>query len=97
MLGFYSGEEITNLANYDISDSNIRCEVCIKKLWYETSRTVYLIKELHSLVRALKKYDTNHREEKNGVCKKIITKLTDYFITIIDLGTTSFGNESLLN
>ena len=26
------------------------------------------------------------------VCKKIRTKLTDYFFTIIDLGTASFGN-----
>ena len=32
---------------------------------------------------------------KYGVCKKFITKLTDYFFAIIYLGTTSFGNEPL--
>ena len=30
-----------------------------------------------------------------GVCKKFLTKLTDYFFTIVNLGTASFGNESL--
>ena len=29
--------------------------------------------------------------------KKFITKLTDYLLTIIDLGTASFENESLFN
>ena len=29
------------------------------------------------------------------ILQKIITKLTDYFFAIIDLGTASFGNESL--
>ena len=33
--------------------------------------------------------------KKYGVCKTFITKLTDYFFAIIDLGTTSFGNEPL--
>ena len=28
--------------------------------------------------------------------KKFITKLTDYFFTIIESGTTSFENESLI-
>ena len=48
-------------------------------------------------MRALNKPDTSPREEIFGVCKKIITKLTDYFFTIIDLGRASFGNESLFN
>ena len=38
---------------------------------------------------------TYRQTDRHGVCKKIITKLTDYFFTIIDLGTASFGNESL--
>ena len=46
-------------------------------------------------MRALNKPDTSPREEIYGVCKKIITKLTDYFFTMIDLGTASFGNEYL--
>ena len=48
-------------------------------------------------MRALNKPDISHREEIFGVCKKFITKLTDYFFTIIDLGTAWFGNESLFN
>ena len=95
MLGFNSSEEITNLTNYDISDSKIRCEMCIKELWNDMSRKVYLLKELHSLVRALNKPDTRPREEIYAFCKNFITKLTDYFFTIIYVGTASFGNESL--
>ena len=60
-----------------------------------TFKKNYVLKELNSLVMALNKPDKSPREEKYGVCKKIITKLTDYFFTIIDLGTASFGNESL--
>ena len=63
VLGFNSSEEITNFTNYDISDRNTRCEVCIKKLWDDMSREIYLLKELHSLVRALNKPDTSPREE----------------------------------
>ena len=44
-------------------------------------------------MKALNKTYKVPREEKYGVCKKFITKLTDYFFTIIDLGTTSFENE----
>ena len=32
VLGFISSEDITNSTNYDIPDSNMRCEVCIKEL-----------------------------------------------------------------
>ena len=90
MLGFNSSEGITNFTNHDISDSNMRCAVCIKELWDDMSRKVDLLKKLHSLVKALNKSYKVTREEKYGVCKKFITKLTDYFFTIIELGTTSF-------
>ena len=60
-----------------------------------TCKKIELLKKLHFLVRALNKPDTSPREVIFGVCKKFITKLTDYFFTIINLGTTSFGNESL--
>ena len=93
MLGFNSSEWITNFANHDISDSNMRCEVCIKQLWDDMSRKIDLLKELHSVVKALNKSCKVPREEKYGVCKKFTTKLTDYFFTIIDLGTTSFENK----
>ena len=46
-------------------------------------------------MRVLNKPDKSPREEIFGVCKKVITKLTDYFFTIIDLETASFGNEYL--
>ena len=55
---------------------------------------VELLKELHFFVRSLNKPDTIPREKIFGVCKKIITKLTDDFFTLIDLGTASYGNES---
>ena len=45
VLGFNSSEEITNFTNYDISDSSMRCEVCIKELWEYMSGKVYLLKE----------------------------------------------------
>ena len=60
------------------------------------SRKIVLLKELHILVKALNKNFKVPREEKIGVRKKFITKLTDYFSAIIDLGTTSFGNEHLI-
>ena len=41
----------------------------------------------------LKQTWKNSQRRKYGVCKKFITKLTDNFFTIIDLGTASFGNE----
>ena len=92
VLRFNSSEGITNFTNRDISDSNMRCGVCIKELWDYMSRKVDLLKQLHSLLKALNKSYKVPREEKYGVCKKIITKLTDYYFTIIELGTTSFGN-----
>ena len=77
VLGFNSSEGITNFTNYDISDSNMICEVCIKELWDDISRKVDPLKELHSLVKALNRNCKSPREEKYGVCKNFITKLTD--------------------
>ena len=76
----------------------MRCEVCIKQLWDDMSGKIDLLKELHSLVKALNKTYKFPREDKYGVegkygvCKKIITKLTDYFFTIIESVTISFEN-----
>ena len=55
MLGFNSSEGIINFTNHDISDSNMRCEVCIKELWGDMSIKIDPLKELHSLVKALNK------------------------------------------
>ena len=46
-------------------------------------------------MKALNKNFKVPGEETFGVCIKFITKLTDYFFSIIDLGTTSFGNKPL--
>ena len=45
-------------------------------------------------MRSLNKPDMSPREEIFGVCKKVISKLIDYFFVIIYLGTVSLGNES---
>ena len=60
---------------HDISDSNMRCEICFKELWDDMSIKVELMKELHSLVKALNKSYKVPREEKYGVCKKIHNKI----------------------
>ena len=84
MLGFNSSEESTNFTNHDILESNMRCEVCIKELWDDMSIKVDLLKKLHSLLKALKKTFKEPREEKYGVWKKFITKLTDYYMSVLD-------------
>ena len=53
------------------------------------------MKKLHFLLVSLNKPDISPKEEIFGVCKTFITKLTDYFFMIIDLGTASFVNEYL--
>ena len=95
MLVFDSNEEITHLNNHDISYNNMRCADCIKELWDDMSRKMKILKELHALVEALNKNFKVPGEKTFGVCKKIITTLTDYFFSKIDLGTTSFGNKPL--
>ena len=53
MLGFDLSEEITHFNNHDISDRNMRCADCIKKLWDDMWRKMKILKELHALVKAL--------------------------------------------
>ena len=95
MLGFNSSEDLTNFTNHDISDYNMRCEVCIKEIWNDMSRNSDLLKKVHSLVKALNKNYISPREGKYGVCKTFKTRLTKYFFTVIGLGTASFENEPL--
>ena len=71
----------------------MRCADYIKELWDDMSRKMVILKELHALVNALNKFFKVPGEKKFGVCKKIITTMTDYFFSTIDLGTTSFGNK----
>ena len=44
--------------NHDISDKNMRCADCIKKLWDDMSRKIKILKELHALVKALNRKNT---------------------------------------
>ena len=55
VLGFDSSEGITNFNNHDFSYKNMRCGVCIKELWDDTSSKIDLLKELHTLVKAINK------------------------------------------
>ena len=38
VLGFSSSKEIPNFRNHDISESNMRCEICIRELWHDMSK-----------------------------------------------------------
>ena len=55
------------------------------------------IEGIKFFVSALNKPDISPREEIFGVWKTFITNLRDYFFTMIDLGTESFGNGSSFN
>ena len=33
LLGIHSSEDIPNLTNHKISESNIKCEICTRQLW----------------------------------------------------------------
>ena len=59
------------------------------------SRKIVILKELHALVKALNNNFKVPSEETFEVNIKFITKLTDYFFSMINLGTTSFGNKAL--
>ena len=96
MLGFDSSEKITHFNNHDISYKNMRCADCIKEFWDDMSRKMKILKELHALVKALNNNFKVPGEETFGVCKKFTKKLTDYYFSTIDLGTTSFGNKPLI-
>ena len=52
-------------------------------------------KELHVLLRALKKNWRVTRRRHTWCLQKLIRKLTDYFFMILDLGAASFGNGYL--
>ena len=72
LLGLYSSGDIPNLIDHDISESNMRCDIFIRELWHDMSKTIDLLKELNFLVRALNKPDKTPREEMFGVWEKII-------------------------
>ena len=61
VLGFNLSEDIPNFTDYDISESNIRCEICIRELWNDMSKQIELLRELHFLARALNKPDKSSR------------------------------------
>ena len=95
MLGLDSSEAIPNFTNHEILESNIICNIFMRKLWKVMSKKIEPLRELHVLVRSLKTIDKRPGEDIVGVCKKIIRKLTDYFFMILDLESASFVNGSL--
>ena len=96
MLGFDSSDEITLFNNHDISDMNMRCADCIKKLWDDMSRKSEILKELHALVKALNRKKITGLKG-FGVFKIFITTLTEYFFSTFGLGTTSVGKNLFLH
>ena len=38
VLGFNLSEDIPNLTNHNISESNMRCEICIREMWHDISK-----------------------------------------------------------
>ena len=40
LLGLYSSEDISNFNNYEILENNIRCEIFIRELWHDMSKTI---------------------------------------------------------
>ena len=39
VLGLNSSKEIPKFTNHDISESNMRCDICIIELWHDMSKT----------------------------------------------------------
>ena len=37
-LGLHSSEDIPDLTNYDISENSIKCEICTRQLWNDTTK-----------------------------------------------------------
>ena len=83
VLGFDSSEVITNFNNHDISYKNMRCGDFIKELWDDMSRKIFILKELHALVKVLKNNFKVPGEETFGVCIKFITKLKRSSLSIL--------------
>ena len=55
LLGLYSSGDIPNLTNQEISENNIKCEICTRQLWNDMSTKIQLLKELHIQVKTLNK------------------------------------------
>ena len=84
MLGLYSSEDIPNFTNNEISESNIKCEICTRQLWNDMSKKIQLLKELHIQVKTLNKIDNEPGEQIFGVCNKFIRKLIGSFFVILN-------------
>ena len=56
LMGLHSSENITDFTNYDISESNLKCEKCTRQMCNDMEK-VELLKEQHILVRLLKIID----------------------------------------
>ena len=77
VLALDLNEDIPNLTNHDISESNMRWGILYQRTVAWHFQKIGLSKELHFLVRALNCFDKIHKEEIFVVCKKIMRKLID--------------------
>ena len=50
----------------------MRCEICIRELWHDMFKNIYILKTVRFLVRALKTIKKSPREEILSFCKNII-------------------------
>ena len=89
VVGIYSSEEIPDLTNNEISESNIKCEISTRQLWNDMSTKIRLLKELNIIVKVQKTIDNEPGDCIFVVCKKFIRKLKNYFFAIIDGVTVS--------
>ena len=42
LLGIDSSEDIPDLTNYDISENSIKCEICTRKMWNDTTKKAFI-------------------------------------------------------
>ena len=91
MSGLYSSEYIPNFTHHEISESNIKCDICTTQTWNYMSKN-RAIEKLHILVKALNKVNNEPVNSIFGVCNDLKKKLTDYFFAVLDEGNASLGN-----
>ena len=65
VLGFNSSEEIPNFTYHDITEGNMRCDICIRELWNYTLKN-WAIEGIKFFVSALNKPDISLEFEKHS-------------------------------
>ena len=65
MLGFNLSEEIPNFTNHDVSERNMRCEICIIEMWYDMSKIIWGIEIITFSCESLKQ--TWHKFQRRNI------------------------------